>query len=161
MNSRRYAVGAGTKTDENRHKPSLRPRFQTWPTLLMMFDITIGALARIAHYGRYKRHIVGRRETDDFGPRAIHTRGSPSPDKILAREDVLAHDRVHAPIAVDDLRHAEVDGDRHQADRLVLGELLRRHQEAPHLAERIAHRAVDGGFLEDIGLRGGAEVGKI
>src|SRR5476649_86053 len=116
--------------------------------------ITIGALARISHYGRYKRYIVGRLETDG-------SPAGPSPDEILAREDVLTHDRVHAPIAVDDLRHAEVDGDRHQADRLVLGELLRRHQEAPHLAERIAHRAVDGGFLEDIGLRGGAEVGKI
>src|SRR5476649_319947 len=116
--------------------------------------ITIGALARISHYGRYKRYIVGRLETDV-------SQAGPSPDNTLAREDVLAHDRVHAPIAVDDLRHAEVDGNRHQADRLVLGELLCRHQEAPHLAEGVAHRVIDRRFLENLRLRGGAEIGEI
>ncbi len=38
------------------------------------------------------------------------------------REQALLDDRVDAPVAVDHLGHAEIDGDRHQRDRLVLGQ---------------------------------------
>src|SRR3569832_377414 len=46
------------------------------------------------------------------------------------RKQSLAQDRVHTPIAVDDLRHAKIDRGRHQRDRLVLGESFGLHQEA-------------------------------
>src|SRR5713226_8059455 len=60
-----------------------------------------------------------------------------------AGEEALLDDGVDAPIAVDHLRHAEIDGDRGQRDGFVLAEALGRHQEVPHLAERVAHRAVE------------------
>src|SRR5580765_4923856 len=57
----------------------------------------------------------------------------------LAGEEVLFHDGVHAPVAVDHLRDAVVHRHRHQRDRLVLGEAARGHEEVAHLAEGIPH----------------------
>src|SRR3984893_5532185 len=79
----------------------------------------------------------------------------------LASEDRLLEDRVDTPIGVDHLGHAKIDRDRHQRDRLVLAEPLCRHQEMPHLAESVAHRAVERGLGEDLGLCVVAEFGQI
>ena len=61
--------------------------------------------------------------------------------------------RGDAPVAVDHLRDAEVDRDRHQRDRLVLGEALGGHQEGAHLAEGVPQREVDRRLLVDRLLR--------
>src|SRR5918911_488722 len=66
-----------------------------------------------------------------------------------------------APVAVHHLGDAEVGGDRHQGQRLVLAEATRCHQEMPHLAESVAHGLVDGRVLVDILLRGRAELGQV
>jgi len=63
--------------------------------------------------------------------------------RLRPREQRLLDDGVHAPVAVDHLRDAEVDGHRHQRDRLVLGEALRGHEEVAHLAEGVLEREVD------------------
>src|SRR5204863_1274982 len=55
------------------------------------------------------------------------------------RENILLDDGVYAPVSVDHLGDSEIDRDRHQRDRLVFGQLLRIHQELPHLPERVAH----------------------
>src|SRR6266566_24886 len=60
-----------------------------------------------------------------------------------AGEQVLLYDGVNAPVAVDNLGDAEVDRNRHQRNRLVLGEPLGGHQERSHLAERIFQREID------------------
>src|ERR1700709_344000 len=73
-----------------------------------------------------------------FGPPAIiwnfkagfllHSKARSRSRRVL--EQPLAQDRVHAPIAVDHLRDAEIDRDRHQRNRLVLAQALHVHQEA-------------------------------
>ena len=65
---------------------------------------------------------------------------------------------MHAPIAVDDLGDAEIDGGRHQRDGLVLAEAFDVHQEAPHLAERILHGEVERGLRIDLALALRAEL---
>jgi hypothetical protein len=68
---------------------------------------------------------------------------------------------VDAPIGVDHLGHPEIDRNRHQRDRFVLGEPLGGHQKMPHLAECVAHRPVERGFAEDLGLRLVAELRQV
>jgi len=59
---------------------------------------------------------------------------------------------VDSPIAVDDLRDAEVDTNGHKRNGLVFAQLIGMHQEIPHLAESIAHRVIDGRLFEDLAL---------
>ena len=68
---------------------------------------------------------------------------------------------MHAPIAVDDLGDAKIDGGRHQRDRLVLAEAFDVHQEAPHFPERILHGKVERGLCVDLALALRAELGEI
>jgi hypothetical protein len=63
-----------------------------------------------------------------------------------AGKEALLDDRVDAPITIDHLRDTEINPDGHERNRLVLGEPLGGHQEAPHLAERIPQREIDRGF---------------
>src|SRR3954447_8690451 len=77
------------------------------------------------------------------------------------QKQALADDRVHAPIAVDHLRDAEVDGGRHQRDRLVLAQPLHVHQEASHLAKRIFHGEVERGLRVNLALALSAELGEV
>ncbi len=44
----------------------------------------------------------------------------------------------------------EVDTHRHQRNCFVLAQVFRHHQEAPHLAERVAHGAVERRLREDL-----------
>src|SRR5947208_1513773 len=66
------------------------------------------------------------------GPRRCYGSG------LAAGEDILLDDRVNAPISIHYLGDAEVDANRNQGDRFILGQLLGRHQKLAHLAERIA-----------------------
>src|SRR6266851_5495623 len=104
-----------------------------------------------------------------FGPRLINSMplrilkaiNSSGSDGSGAREQALLDDGVNAPVAVHDLRDAEVHRDRHQGDRLVLAQALGGHQEVTHLPERILHRQVDRGLLVDLALRIGAQLGQV
>jgi hypothetical protein len=62
---------------------------------------------------------------------------------LVASEDVLPDHRVDSPVAVNHLGDAEVDADCNQRDCLILCQLLGRHQELAHLAERIAQGEID------------------
>ncbi len=53
-------------------------------------------------------------------------------------------------ISVDHLADSEVDTHRHQRNCFVLAQVFRHHQEAPHLAERVAHGAVERRLREDL-----------
>src|SRR5205085_9140733 len=55
----------------------------------------------------------------------------------------------------------ELNGDRHERDRLVLTQPARRHQEMAHLAERVAQRQVDRRFRVDVALRGRPELRQV
>src|SRR6516165_4617564 len=78
---------------------------------------------------------------------AARARGTPAVDclasGLAAGEDVLLDDGVNAPVSVNDLGDPEVDADRDQGDGFVFGQLLGRHQEFTHLAERIAQGEVN------------------
>ncbi len=71
---------------------------------------------------------------------------------LATSEDVLLDNRVDAPVAVNHLGDAEVDADCDKRDCLILRQLLSRHQELAHLAERIAQGEIDRRFRVDIGL---------
>ena len=62
---------------------------------------------------------------------------------LAAGEDILLDDCVDAPISIHHLGDAEVDANRNQRDRLILGQLLGCHQKFAHLAERIAQSKVN------------------
>ena len=68
---------------------------------------------------------------------------------------------MHAPIAVDHLRHAEIHGGRHQRDRLVLAQAFHIHQETAHLAERILHGEIERRIGVDLALPLRTEFGEI
>ena len=70
-------------------------------------------------------------------------------------EDGLGHDGVHAPVAVDQLRHAKVDALRDDGVRLVLGQAVGRHHELARLRVRVRHRLVDGRRAVDVARVGG------
>ena len=78
----------------------------------------------------------------ESGAPRFHSRGTPTSGSG-AGEDALPDGGVDAPVAVDNLGDAEVDGDRHQGDCLVLAQPLRRHEKVTHLPEGISHREVD------------------
>jgi hypothetical protein len=52
-------------------------------------------------------------------------------------EEVLLDDGVDAPVAIDHLGYAEVDSDRDERNRLVLGQSFGFHEERAHLAESV------------------------
>jgi hypothetical protein len=54
-----------------------------------------------------------------------------------AGEEALLDDGVNAPVAVDHLGYAEVDSDRDERNRLVLGQSFGFHEERAHLAESV------------------------
>src|SRR6266446_10864274 len=80
---------------------------------------------------------------------------------LATSEDVLLDDRVDAPVAVNHLGDAKVDADCNQRDRLILRQLLSRHQKLAHLAKRIAQGEIDRRFRVDIGLRLGSELSEV
>src|SRR5205823_14493808 len=64
-----------------------------------------------------------------FGPPAIMWNFTPVnpfdvPRSRRVLKQLLAQDRVHAPVAVHDLRDAEINGSRHPRDRLLFGQAL-------------------------------------
>src|SRR3546814_5174668 len=64
---------------------------------------------------------------------------------------------MDAKVPVHHLAHPEIYAHRQQRDRLVLAELLGRHQETARLAEGVAHGRIDRGLLVDLALRIRAE----
>ena len=52
-------------------------------------------------------------------------------------EEVLLDDGVDAPVAIDHLGYAEVDSDRDERNRLVLGQSFGFHEERAHFAESV------------------------
>src|SRR5258705_5169702 len=68
---------------------------------------------------------------------------------LAAGEDILLDDRVNAPISIHHLGDAEVDANRNQGDRLILGQLLGCHQKFAHFPERIAQSKVDRRLLSN------------
>ena len=68
-------------------------------------------------------------------------------------EEILLDDGEHAPVAVDQLSHAEIDRDGRDGHRLVFVETLSGHRKVAHLAERVAHCEVDRGLRIDLRLR--------
>src|ERR1700733_10889789 len=61
-------------------------------------------------------------------------------------EQALAQDGMDAPVAVDHLRHAEINGRRDQRDRFVFAQSSGVHEKTAHLAKRVLHRKVERGF---------------
>ena len=62
---------------------------------------------------------------------------------------------MDAPVAVDELRHAEVDALRDDRVGLGVGERVRRHQELARLRVRVVHRQVDVRVRVDVARVGG------
>jgi hypothetical protein len=58
-------------------------------------------------------------------------------------EQALFDDCVDSPIAVDNLRNAEIDSYRDQRDRLILSQSLCHHQERSHFTEGVFQREID------------------
>src|ERR1700730_16103965 len=75
----------------------------------------------------------------------------------VAGENRLLQDRMNAPVGVHYLCHSEINGDRHQRNRIVLGQPPRRHKEMPHLPKRVRDREVERGCGENLPLRCVAE----
>ena len=76
-------------------------------------------------------------------------------------EHVLADRGMHTEISIGDLRDAEVGGQRDDAQHLVLREIVCLHDESTRLAEGVAQRQIDGGFLVYVRLRVTAQVFEI
>lgn len=68
---------------------------------------------------------------------------------------------MHTEISIGDLRDAEVGGQRDDAQHLVLREIVCLHDESTRLAEGVAQRQIDGGFLVYVRLRVTAQVFEI